>query len=255
MSVLRKILLFCLTILCFFKVNYAQTEISDLINFYASVDSIYPSRDTLLVKDATNFNDGDTIMVYKMKGAVIYKDTVWNENDFGKVFNNKVNSAGKYEIVIVEKVEGNEIILRNELINPYNKDHIVQIIKVPSYNNVIVKDDITCLPWDGEKGGVIALMVNDTITFSGNINAHAKGFAGGNVVSGNGDCAYTDSLLYRSIYFDNTFTGAGEKGEGIGIRIDTMARGYGYWSNGGGGGNGRFAGGLFVDIHLIILVK
>lgn len=243
---MKKSILFYLlliNILCFSKVSYSQTTISGIINHYSAVDSIYPSGDTLLVQDASNFNGGDTIMVYQMKGAVVYKDTSNNENDFGKVFNNQINSAGKYEIVIVEKVKINEVILRNELINPYNVDHIVQIIRVPAYNNVVVEDEVTCMPWDGTKGGVIALMVNDTVFFNGNINTTGLGFNGGAIVSGNGDCANTDSLLFRSIYFDDTFTGAGEKGEGIGMSIDTMSRGYGYWTNGGGGGNGRFAGG------------
>lgn len=227
----------------FTKAIYSQTKISGVINHYSFVDSVYPTKDTLLVIDPTNFSAGDTIMVYQMKGAILRTDTSNNENNFGTVFGGQIQNAGKYEIVIIEGKNGNEIILRNDLINTYNTDHLVQIIRVPSYKNVLVENEVTCDPWDGEKGGVLVLMVNDTISLDANLSVVGKGFRGGQAVLGSGNCSSTDSALYRSIYFDNTFAGAGEKGEGIALYSDTYAKGFGAWANGGGGGNGRFAGG------------
>lgn len=246
-QILKKNILFYLFILSFTLSTldiYSQASISGVINFYTAVDSIYPTNDTLLVSDASPFTDGDTIMVYQMKGAEVETDTATIlEEFFGKIQFDGINSAGKYEIVIVEKVDANEVILRNELLNPYNVDHLVQIIKVPSYNSVNITGELTCDSWDGEKGGVLVFMVNDTINLNANINVVGKGYRGGNIVTGDGDCASSDSLTYRSVYFDNLFNGAGEKGEGVAINVDTLARGYGYWSNAGGGGNARFSGG------------
>ena len=222
---------------------YSQTTISGVINSYSAVDSIYPTNDTLLVSNPNDFNAGDTIMIYQMKGAVLRTDTSNNEHVFGYVFSGQIRNTGKYEIVIIQAKNGNEIILRNDLINSYNTNHLVQIIRVPSYKNVVVENEVTCDAWDGEKGGVLVLMVNDTLFLNADLNVDGKGFRGAQPVLGSGDCASTDSLLYRSIYFNELFPGAGEKGEGIGFRIDSMSRGFGAWGNGGGGGNGRFAGG------------
>lgn len=236
-------LLLTLSFVFITKAIYSQTKISGVINHYSVVDSVYPTKDTLLVSDPSNFFTGDTIMVYQMNGAILRTDTSNNENNFGTVFGGQIRNTGKYEIVIIEGKNGNEIILRNDLINTYNPDHLVQIIRVPSYKNVLVENEVTCDPWDGEKGGVLVMMVNDTISLDADLNVVGKGFRGAQPVLSNGDCASLDSALYRSIYFDNTFTGAGNKGEGIALYSSTYARGFGAWGNGGGGGNGRFTGG------------
>lgn len=223
--------------------GFSQTSISGVVNFYSAVDSIYPTKDTIEVRDPGLFSADDTIMIYQAKGAEA-KTTVapqpWN---FGQIVN--INEAGNYEIILVQDVIGDTVIFKSFLNDNYDVDGLVQLIKVPSYKSVSVDSKLTCDPWDGEKGGVLALMVSDTLFLNANIDVTGKGFRGADSLLSNGDCAKSDSTLYASQFFNRNTPAisAGLKGESIAKYDTTYAKGLGKWANGGGGGNARFSGG------------
>lgn len=55
----------------------------------------------------------------------------------------------------------------------------VQLIKIEEYNNLTVSGGIvTCHPWDGNTGGILCILVKETLTVSSNgiIDASGKGF-------------------------------------------------------------------------------
>lgn len=240
-------ILFSLFFLFFFQYNlFSQTPVSGVINKYTKVNSILSKSDTLIVADASQFSNGDTVLIMQMKGASVRTTTLNNEELFGRVDLGTVNNTGKYEIIIAKKIliAENKVILRNPLAKLYDTNKSVQLIKVPSVSSATVTSTLTCDPWDGQKGGVVAIMVADTLVLNANIDVSGKGFRGAEpVLSANGYCASEDSLLFRSYFFDEAFDGAGRKGEGISENNASYAKGLGRWSNAGGGGNGRFAGG------------
>ena len=229
------------------KSVYSQTSISGIINQYTVIDSIYPTKDTIEVQNPSLYNSNDTVMVYQVKGADVRKDTSdSNRHNFGTFASiNSANNSGKYELILVEKVDGNKVIFKVSLNNDYDIEGIVQLIRVPSYENVSVDGELTCKNWEDTTGGVLVLMVSDTLFLNADINVTGKGFRGAEPFLSDGTCAITDSVLYKSYYFnENADTvSAGYKGEGVSEFDPVYRKGLGRWANGGGGGNGRFTGG------------
>jgi gliding motility-associated-like protein len=226
---------------------YAQPEISGVINTYSKVDSIFSSKDTLLVDDPTLFSDGDTVMIYQVKGAEAWlEDYLWES--IGNIYlPERIYSSGKYEIIIIDQViEGEQkVILRATLANQYDVKGQVQLIRVPSYSNVRITGTLTCDPWDGEKGGVLVLFANDTIYLEADIDVSGKGFRGAEPVLGENDslCASEDSAYFCQYLFPESSDRVGRKGEGV-VEYDSLyAKGLSRWGNAGGGGNARFTGG------------
>ncbi|MFC2096389.1 gliding motility-associated C-terminal domain-containing protein [Bacteroidota bacterium] len=216
-----------------------------MINSYTAVDSIFPSKDTIEVVNPAAFSANDTVMIYQAKGAEPVTITNPNPYNFGNVREADINEAGKYEIILVQKVEGNNIIFKAALNNDYDTDDLVQMIRVPSFKSATVDEELTCEVWNDSIGGLLALMVSDTLFLNADINVAGKGFRGALPFESNGECASTDSATYGSQYFnENTDAiGAGYKGEGVAIYDTTYSKGLGRWANGGGGGNARFSGG------------
>lgn len=226
---------------------YAQPEISGVINAYSKVDSIFSSKDTLLVDSISLFSAGDTVMVYQAKGA-----DVWLENNnwesIGSIYGfHKIYSSGKYEIIIIDQVIEAEqkVVLRAALANHYDVEGLVQLIRVPSYSNVRITGSLTCDPWDGEKGGVLVLFANDTIYLEADIDVSEKGFRGAEPVLGENDslCASEDSAYFYQYVFPESSDRVGRKGEGVVEYNPLYAKGLSRWGNAGGGGNARFTGG------------
>jgi len=245
----KNLLLFLLLlIVSFSQTVYSQTSISGTINEYTAVDSIYPTKDTIEVRNPSFFNANDTVMVYQVKGAEVRTDTTsaGSRHLFGTFASvNSANNAGNYEIILVDKVEGNLVIFKVGLNNTYDSEDIVQLITVPSYISASVDAELTCKNWEDSTGGILVLMVSDTLFLNADINVTGKGFRGAQPYLSNGECANTDLFLYESYYFgdDADTISAGFKGEGVAKFSSVFRKGLGRWANGGGGGNGRFTGG------------
>ncbi|MCB2197623.1 MAG: gliding motility-associated C-terminal domain-containing protein [Bacteroidetes bacterium] len=228
--------------------GFSQTSISGVVNFYSAVDSIYPSKDTIEVTNPSVFSANDTVMIYQAKGAEARTITAAQPFNFGVVLS--ANNAGQYEIILVKKVSADTVFFSVPLRFSYDVEDSVQLVKVPSYKNVSVDGELTCDAWDGEKGGILALMVSDTLFLNANIDVTGKGFRGAepflyDSTSYGNNCAFKDSALYSSLYFEesNDNASAGFKGEGVSKTSSVYRKGIGRWANGGGGGNARFSGG------------
>lgn len=236
---------FCLFVFLSNEV-FSQTSISGVINSYTVVDSIFSNKDSILVADASAFSASDTVMIYQAKGAIPGTDITSNIHLFGTIRDaGDEKSAGKYEIILVKEIKGDTVIFKALLNNDYSTKDLVQLIRVPSYKSANVEGELTCKAWEDTTGGILALMVSDTLFLNADINVAGKGFRGAVPFKSNGNCASKDSALYESYYFnENTpAISAGYKGEGVAMYDTTYSKGLGRWVNGGGGGNARFAGG------------
>lgn len=164
--------------------------------------------ESLLVNDASLFNQGDEIML------IIMYD---NESD------SATNTAGAYEFKTILTIVDNHIFVTDGLQHNYptNDGVAAQIVKVAHYTDVTVHGYITCHDWDGYSGGIVAFRANGTILISadGMIDATGSGYMGRNRQSDN----------------NNGYQGNGLFGVGI---ISTS-----YNGNGGGGGTHAYAGG------------
>jgi gliding motility-associated-like protein len=213
-----------------------NTPISNIINDYTPVLAFNPCDNKLTVEDGTKYNAGDTVLLIQMKGAVIDSS---NTAAFGNIADYK--SAGNYEFNYVKSRVGNIVELKNKLTRSYEiPAGKVQLIRVPYYQSVTIVNTLTCLPWDGSKGGVLVLNVKDTLTLNADIDVSRKGFRGGKMRNSNFN-GFTCNVT-NFFYADNTRFAAG-KGEGIAQISSAKSSGKGPLANGGGGGMDTNSGG------------
>jgi gliding motility-associated-like protein len=211
-----------------------ESIIEGVINQYTPVVSFGACNNSLTVEDGTAFNAGDTVLLIQMKGAVVDSS---NSASFGTVANYR--NAGNYEFNYVKSRAGNVVELKNVINRQYDVPAgKVQLVRVPYYQDVTVSSTLTCLPWDGRKGGILVLNVRNTLTLNADLDVSEKGFRGGQpLFNSTVHCNKTD------YYYPPTLGEGGQKGEGIAEVSTSRLYGRGALSNGGGGGNSHNSGG------------
>lgn len=205
--------------------------LSGIINKYAAVTEIGCQGASLVLESASDFSIGDQILVIQMKGA----EVVTTESDAqGDITN--IGSAGNYEVNFIEGIEDHTIILRFLLERAYDPQQSVQVVSIPIFQDTTVCN-LSCSPWNGKTGGILAIDVKGTLTLVGDIDVSGKGFRGGAVSTNfyNGSCLFDE---YASS--SNRF---GAKGEGVTHMFDNRSYARGKRANGGGGANPVNTGG------------
>ena len=223
-----------LTIYCFFyNVSAQTTNVSGIINSYASVTSV--GTQSISVTTTSGFAVGDKVLLIQMKGASI--DTT-NTSNFGTI--TSYNDAGNYEMLVISSITSTTITFTNPILRTYNITGLVQLVKVPVYNNVNVIGLLTCSPWNGSVGGILAFEATGNVTLNANIDVTGRGFLGGAKVAGQFLSCAGNTTGFK---LPNTSLLSGNKGEGIVIIKPSFAKGLGALANGGGAGNDVNGGG------------
>ena len=213
----------------------SQTSISGVVNSYTNVTSVNSStcESSLSVGDASLFAPGDKAVIIQMKGADV---DLTNTAAFGNITN--YNSAGLYEFFTVIDINvGTNTIITGSFNNTYDPAGLVQVIRVPEYDNVDINGTVTGQAWNGTTGGVVAIYATGTVNFAADIDVTQLGFRG--IATPNSPSICT-ALNY---FFPDASNDAAHKGEGIAISNTNFSKGKGAWSNAGGGGNAHNAGG------------
>jgi gliding motility-associated-like protein len=171
-----------------------------------------------------------------MKGVVIDSS---NSPSFGNV--NNIQSAGNYEFNLIKSKTGNNIELLNTVLKSYDiPNGRVQLIRVPYYEKVITNAILTCLPWDGTKGGVLVLNSQDSVILYSDIDVSGKGFRGGSDPFSNPTPFHCNESQF---FYPPNPDLASQKGEGVAEVSASKSFGRGALANGGGGGNSHNSGG------------
>jgi hypothetical protein len=235
----------------------AQKKINGSINFYGRVTAI--GLNSVTIPDAvqiTYFHPGDTTLLIQMKGIRTY---VSETSSYG-VHEGTYGSPGQHEFLIIQSVDNGTgiVTFKHIILNSFDIDGQVQLIRVPSYNNVVVDGVLTCTPWDStaHTGGVLAAIIGKDISLNADINVTGKGFNGGSPALSlpGGVCVEANSIKMYRYAFDVSTDSAGNKGEGpvskayLGVSNYTgiypnYGKGKGANLSSGGGGDGRFSGG------------
>ncbi len=253
---INKLILSLLVFMGSVSVLFSQHKLNGIINEYGRVTSI--GINYVIVSDPvqfSKFSPGDTTLLIQMKGvriSVIFDVTYSTPESI-------IGKPGQHEFLIVQSVDNitKRITFRNDIVNLFSVEGLLQLVKVPSFNSAVVDgSDVTCMPWDSTAkiGGVLTMIIGRTLSLKKNIDVSYKGFIGGAVASGTGLCVGSDPANLNLIAYDAGFLNSGFKGE------NPVTRGYlgpsnyppihpGYAKgsaanlSGGGGGNGRFSGG------------
>ncbi len=208
----------------------------NIVNDYTAVEGFDICKNMLTVEDGSSYKVGDTVLLIQMKGSTIDSTNTVN---FGDIIN--YNNAGNYEFNYILQKTGNQIYLKNKLLKSYNiPTGKVQLIRVPYYQNLNVSTKLTCLPWDGKKGGVLAVNVAQNLNMQANIDVSGRGFLGGKAVNTQQPPNCGQSQYFYPLVSNNL---GARKGEGISLISDEKLNGKGKLANGGGGGNAQNAGG------------
>lgn len=205
-----------------------------IVNSYTPINSILVCTNKIIVEDGSLFNVGDTVVLMQMKGATIDSS---NTAAFGDI--TQLNNSGKYEFNYIKGKSGNTLELKNKLLNVYNVPNgKAQLIRVPYFSSFTLADKLTCLPWDGSKGGVVILNVENDLTIDGSIDVSAKGFLGGLPLS-----KTTVHCNRTNYYYPPDNNDGAQKGESFAEISINKRYGRGAIASGGGGGNSHNSGG------------
>jgi hypothetical protein len=210
-------------------------------NSYASVINI-PNTTTLEVDDVTGFSPCDYVMIVQMKGASV---NLASAPTYGSV--TSLNLAGQYEFNRIRHITtagcANEFWLENPLSLPFNRDNIIQVIRVPYTVDLILNSNYTVPPFDGRKGGIMVLYGQNSITFNNaTIDVQGRGYRGGNSIGPGWTCS---SVPIPPPYFlaGPSQLPAGAKGESFASFPAGHELARGAMANAGGAGLNVNAGG------------
>jgi PKD repeat protein len=215
---------------------FAQPQISGVVNQYAAISGIDYCAVKLTISDGSLFGAGDRVVLLQMKGATMNET---NTAGFGNIEN--LGQAGLFEVNEVLSVNGNDVFLKNVLLHNYNTLGALQLLTMPVYANATVASTLTASPWDGQKGGVLALAVEDTLHMEADLDVSGKGFRGGQLGVVNSNCTFLSNT--NGYFYEATNWRGAAKGEGVAALIANKEKGRGAQSNGGGGGNDHNTGG------------
>lgn len=225
--------------LLFLFLGWAGAQLSGIVNQYAAVEA-FTDPTTIQVDNAAGFAAGDRVLVYQAKGATIDQT---NSATYGDI--TAINGAGLFEFGVVQSISGDMITLSCPLTRSFDFTNpvgaAIQLVKV-SYHagDVSLTGTVTTLPWDGQKGGLVVIETEGTLTFNADIDVRGRGFRGGDRSLNGG----SGSACNTSTYFGASDDQAGRKGEGIANWPNLNHYGYrGKIANGGGGGNNHNCGG------------
>ncbi len=198
---------------------------------------------------------GDVVLLYQVRGASV---GLTPGPFYGAV--DSFAGAGNYELRTVARVVGSRIELEPVdaggtcagLRLPFLAAH-TQVLRVPSYRRLQVtgSGEIVAAPWDGERGGVVAVMAEE-LTLDGRISASGRGFRGGPADGNDRPPGSPTPIRYGS----DDLPAGGHKGEGIASGPPHLYDGQSFpfsnpggnfdeapVANAGGGGGSHGAGG------------
>jgi len=215
------------------------TNISGVKNNYYSVLGIDATKNAVKLDNVSGLAYGNTVLLIQMKGATI---NTTNSSTYGTV--TSLNDAGNYEIATICSVSNDSVYFFNTILNTYNVNFKVQLVKFGEYYSANVTDTVKAQAWNNStgKGGVLALKVEEDLTLNAPLFADSSGYSGGNAAISNSTCnSFTSGYVYNA-NFTAPQSGA-FKGEGVADVIATSNGGRGAPANGGGGGNNHNNGG------------
>jgi hypothetical protein len=225
-------------------------QIGGKINVYRRVEQIGPGLNNVTLNSTDSIAPGDTVLMIQMQGIAIGTD----QNAYGYAVQDTLGAPGGYEFLKVLTVDGGtrKVVFSRNLLNSFDIQGNVQLIRVPYYNSATVISKLTSKSWDKTEktGGVLAMIVGGKLKFNAEIDVSGNGFRGGLDVTGIGECVNINTPLNNHDAYPLTFLNAGFKGEGLATHDELLTllepsriKGQGINFTGGGGGNGKFTGG------------
>lgn len=222
-----------------------QTPISGVVNSYYKVNELVPGKACVRVDNPSGLAYNDMVMLVQMKGASV--NTSAGSSAFGDTIS--LHNAGNYEIGRVCAVIGDSVFLVFMILNDYDVDDKVQLVKIPRYVSATVTGQLKPASWNNTTGtgGILAISVEQDLQLNADVYADSSGFRGGEYRQSSGICGNTfipppaNAFAYNANQLNPQ--DGGFKGESIAELAAAVSGGKGAPANGGGGGNNHNNGG------------
>ncbi len=212
--------------------------ISGVVNsYYPGTQSVSAGATQITLGTATGLNSGikkgDKLLIIQMQDAEINStntDAYGNGNPGGAGSGSTAfYTSGYYEYVVANNTvspTGGNLEITTPLAYTFTNADATstrgqrrfQVIRLPQYRNATISGTVTAAPWNGRSGGIVAVDVADTLTFSGagKIDVSGQGFRGGGARNTTGTGGAAQSLPGNTDYVSlSTNPYHGSKGEGI----------------------------------------
>jgi gliding motility-associated-like protein len=221
------------------------------INHFLQVTAVSASDRVTVVSttEMNYFQPGDKVLLIQMTGTALPDppEVLTNANRFQNGWNN----AGMYEILQVDQTSSNEVVFTDNISRTYSTGEKIQLVRFVEGDNVTITAALNATPWDGNTGGIVAILGMDSVILKASIDASNAGFRGGTVPAENytGGCrkdvnvSILPWVLDTLHFLPSQVNRSGNKGEGIISTLWPYTKGSGFAINGGGAGNGLFSGG------------
>lgn len=223
-------------------------SISGSPNHYLKVDGVSGDRvevTDILGGQLSNFKPGDKVLLIQMTGVTLMDGSgfLYDEQRVKK----QKRNTGRYEVLQVDEVTPSYIVFTDNLSNQYDAGEKIQLVRFVEGETVTVSGPVTARAWDGQVGGIVAILGADSVKLNSNVDVSYQGFRGGAMPAQNysGACRYDVSVTIKdTLYFLPAETGrSGYKGEGVVTTAWPYTMGTAFNYSGGGAGNGRYSGG------------
>ena len=228
--------------------------INGISNHYLRVDQVLTNRVQVtetVAGEFSSFSAERIVMLIQMTGVTI--STPPNFEVRGIRTKESFRNAGKYEILQVDQVipiSGSSawIYFTHDIAGTYDAGEKIQLVSFAEGETVTVAgSDATARIWDGEVGGIVAIIGTDSVKLNTNIDVSGTGFRGGVVPTEeySGGCRYVEiTEVNDTLYWIPTkINRSGNKGEGVVTATWPYTKGTAFGINGGGAGNGLYSGG------------
>lgn len=227
----------------FFLFSFSQTtNISGVINSYYSVLGVNTANAAVKLDNTTGLAYGNTVLLIQMKGAGI---NTANTSTFGDT--TSLNYAGNYELATVCSVTIDSVYFFNTILNTYDVNYKVQLVKFGEYYSADVIDTVKAQSWNSStgKGGVLAIKVDEDLTLNAPLFADSSGYKGGAFYLHNSNCSFFNPVGTGYAYdaTSSSEQNGAYKGEGVADVPSNVDGARGAPANGGGGGNDHNNGG------------
>ena len=219
--------------------------ISGTVNTYYQVEEVFADHIQMVSgSDLSTLHPGDKVVLIQMTGVTMptlpnFEIQDLNYGNFG--------NAGHFEMLAVSGVDdGADQVTVTVTLTPanYTTGEKIQLVKIYEADYATVDNTLSAPAWDGDTGGVLALVIFKKLTLSANIDISGKGFRGADpepdYIMGCRPAYSPDDTFY---FHSSVLAKAGLKGEGN-VQVSwEYTKGPGKLITGGGGGLGYFAGG------------
>jgi gliding motility-associated-like protein len=229
-----------------------NVSVSGIANYYLEVTNVLVDRVRVNPgADLAWFHPGDKVLIIQMTGSTLYGSETYADFETHLIKSKRAwNSSGKFEILQVDEVitgANNYVVFTDNLSNSYNAGEKIQLVRFIEGETVTVSGALNAKKWDGNTGGIVALLGTDSVKLNANINVNYLGFRGGEVPAENytaGCRADLSVTILDTLYFlPAELNRSGNKGEGIVTTVWPYTKGIAFALNGGGAGNGLYSGG------------